>query len=105
MSPSCLDVGLSRDHEMCELISCFMGIVRGGSGGDEGKMPIRDESLNNPTPIIFGFEEESPNNGIVVSILVLRSVVQKSNWSIVTIFPWCGKEMVRNTKDGTVFMA
>ena len=72
----------------------LMGIVRGGLGGDEGKMAIRDESLNNPAPIISGFEEESPTNGIVVSVLVLRSDVQKSNWSIVTIFPWCGKEMV-----------
>ena len=65
----------------------FMGIVSGGLGGDEGKPTIRDDSLNNPTPIISGFEEESPTKGIVVSVLVLRSVVQKSNWSIVTIFP------------------
>ena len=82
----------------------LMEMVRGGLGSDEAKMPIRDESLNNPTPIIFGFEEESPTNGIVVSVLVLRSVVKKSNWSIVTIFPWCGKEMVRSTMDGTSFM-
>ena len=72
----------------------LMGIVRDGSGGDEGKMPIRDESLNNPAPIISGLEEESPTNGIIVSVVVFRSVVQKSNWSTVTIFPWCGKEMV-----------
>ena len=72
----------------------FVGIVRGGSGGDEGKTPIRDESLNNPTPVISGFEEESPTNGIVVSVLVLRLVVQKSNWSMVTLFLRCGKEMV-----------
>ena len=65
----------------------LMGIVRGGSRGNEGKTPIRDESLNNPTPIISGLEEESPTNGIVVFVVVLRSVVHKSNWSIVTIFP------------------
>ena len=53
----------------------LMGIVRGGSGSDEGKTPIRDESLNNPTPIISGLEEESPTNGIVVSVVVLRSVL------------------------------
>ena len=52
-----------------------MGIVRGGLWGDEGKMPIRDESLNNPTPIISSLEEELPTNGIVVSMVVLRSVV------------------------------
>ena len=69
----------------------LIGIVRGGSVGDEGKMPIRDESLNNPTLVIYGLEEEFPTNGIVVSVVVLRSVVQKSNWSIVTIFHWCGK--------------
>ena len=69
----------------------LMGIVRGGSGVGEGKMPIRDESLNKPAPIIYGFVKESPTNGIVVIVLVLRSYVQKSNWSIVTIFPWCGK--------------
>ena len=57
----------------------LMGIVFGGSGDGEGKTPIRDESLNNPTPIISGFEEEWPINGIVVSVLVLRSVVKKSN--------------------------
>ena len=57
----------------------LIGIVRGGSGGGEGKMPIRDESLNNPTPIISNLEEESPTNGIVVSVVVLRSVVHKSN--------------------------
>ena len=67
---------------------------RGGSGGGEEKMPIRDESLNNWAPIISNFEEESPTNGMVVSVLVLRSVVQKSKWSTMTIFPWCGKEMV-----------
>ena len=53
----------------------LMGIVRGGSGGDKGKTPIRDESLNNLAPIISGVEEESPTNGIVVSMVVLRSVV------------------------------
>ena len=53
----------------------LMGIVKGGPGGDEWKRTIRDESLNNPAPIISGFEEVSPTNGIVVSILVLRSVV------------------------------
>ena len=53
----------------------LMGTVRGGSGGDEGKTPIRDESLNNPAPIISSFEEESPTNGIVVSVVVLRLVV------------------------------
>ena len=72
----------------------LMGIVRGGLGGDEGKTPIRDESLNNLAPIISNLEEESPTHGIVVSVVVLRSVVQKSNWSTMTIFPWCGKEMV-----------
>lgn len=69
----------------------LIGIIGGGLGGDEGKTPIRDESLNNPAPIISGFEEESSINGMVDSMLVLRSYVQKSNWSIVTIFPWCGK--------------
>ena len=82
-----------------------MGIVRGGSGGDEGETPIRDESFNNPTPIIYGLEEESPTNGIVASMVVLRSMVQKSNWLMVTIFTWCGKEMVQNTANGTTFMA
>ena len=72
----------------------LIGIVRGWSRGDEGKTPIRDESLNSPTPIISGFEEESSINVMVDSILVLRSDVQKSNWSNATIFPWCGKEMV-----------
>ena len=83
----------------------LMGIVRGGLGGDKGKTPIRDESLNNPAPIISDLEEESQNHGIVVSMVVLRLEVQKSNWSTVTIFPWWGKEMVRNTTDSTTFMA
>ena len=72
----------------------LIGTVRGGLVGDEGKIPIRDESLNNPAPIISGFEEESLINGMVDFVLVLRSDMQKSKWSIVTIFPWCGKEMV-----------
>ena len=50
----------------------LMGTVTGGSGCDEGKTPIKDESLNNPTPIISGFEEESPINGMVDFVLVLR---------------------------------
>ena len=83
----------------------LMGTVRGGSRGDEGKTPIRDESLNNPAPIILGFEEESLINGMVYFVLVLRSDVQKSNWSTMTIFPWCGKDMVQNAEDGTSFMA
>lgn len=53
----------------------LMGTIRGRSGGDEGKMPIRDDSLSNPSPIISGFEEESPINGMVDSVLVLRSDV------------------------------
>ena len=83
----------------------LIGIIRGGSGGDEGKMPIRDESLINLALVIYGLEEEFTTNGIVVSMVVLRSVVQKSNWSMVTIFPCCGKEMVRNIVDGIAFMA
>ena len=35
----------------------LIGTIRGGSKGDEGKMPTRDESLNKPTPIILGFVE------------------------------------------------
>ena len=57
----------------------LMGTIRGGLVGDEGKMPIRDEYLNNPAPIILGFEEDSPINGMVDFVLVLRSDVQKSN--------------------------
>ena len=53
----------------------LMGIVRGGLGGDKGKAPIRDESLNKPTPIISSLQEELQTNGIFVSLLVLRSVV------------------------------
>ena len=83
----------------------LIGIIRGGLGGFEGKNPIRYESLNNPSLIISGFEEESPINRMVDFVLVLRSDVHKSNWSTVTIFPWCGKEMVQNTMDGTCFMA
>ena len=48
-------------------------------GGGEGKTPIRDESLNKPTPIISGFVEESPINGMIDSVLDLKSDVQKSN--------------------------
>ena len=57
----------------------LMGIVRGRSIDDEGKTPSRDESLNNLAPIISGLEEELATNGIVVSMVVLRSMVQKSN--------------------------
>ena len=56
-----------------------MGTIRCGSGGDEGKTHIRDESLNDPASIVSGFEEESPINGMVDYVLVLRSDVQKSN--------------------------
>lgn len=83
----------------------LMGTIRGGSGGGEGKTPIRDESLNKPTPIILGFEEESLINGMVDYVLVLRPDVQKSNWLTVTIFPWCGKEIVCNAVDGSSFIA
>ena len=82
----------------------MIGTVCGGSGGGEWKIPIRDVSLNNPAPVISGFEDESPINGMVYSVLVLRLDVQKSNWSTVTIFPWCGKEMVPNIEDSTAFM-
>lgn len=68
-------------------------------------MPIRDESLNNLDPIILSFLEESPINGMVDFVLDLKSHVQKSNWSTVMIFPWCGKDIVRNTMNGTTFMA
>ena len=57
----------------------LMGTIRGELGGGEGKIPIRDEYLNNKTQIISVFQEESPTNGMVVSVLVLRSDVQKSN--------------------------
>ena len=49
----------------------LMGIVRGG----EWKMPIRDESLNKPAPIISDFVEESLISGIVDFVLDLRSDV------------------------------
>lgn len=48
------------------------GTVRGGSRGGEGKMPIRDESLNKPTPIILGFVEESLINGTIDSVSDLK---------------------------------
>ena len=83
----------------------LIGTARGGSGGVEGKTPIRDESSNNPTPIISGFEEELLINGMVDYVLVLKLDVQKSNWSTVMIFPWCGKEMVQKIAHGTTFMA
>jgi len=51
----------------------LIGTIRGGLGGDEGKTPIRDESLNKPTPIISGFVEESSINGMIDSILDLKS--------------------------------
>jgi hypothetical protein len=57
----------------------LMGTIRGGSGGNEGKTPIRDESLNNHDPTILGFEKELLINGMVDSVLVLRSNVQRSN--------------------------
>lgn len=72
----------------------LIGIVRGWLGGDEGKMPIRDESLYNPITIISSFEEESSINGMVDFVLAPRLDVYKSNWSSVTIFPCYGKEMV-----------
>ena len=39
----------------------LMGTIGNGSGSDEGKTSIRDEYLNNPTPIISGFEEKITN--------------------------------------------
>ena len=57
------------------LMGIVRGGLRGGLRGGEGKMPIRDESLKNPNPIISGFEEESPTNGMVILVLVVRSVM------------------------------
>lgn len=57
----------------------LIGTVRGGSGSDEGKTPIRDVSLNNPTPIISGFVEESLISGMVDFVLDLKLDVQKSD--------------------------
>ena len=82
----------------------LIGIIRGGSGDDEGKMPIRDESLNKPAPIVSDFVEESPIKGTIDFVLDLKLDVQKSNGSIVMIFPWCAKDIVGNTLDGTTFM-
>ena len=75
-----------------------------GQGGDEGKMPIRDESLNKPAPIFSYFLEESPIKGTIDSVLDLKLDVHESKWSTIIIFPWCGKYIVRNTIDGTTFM-
>ena len=50
----------------------LIGTIRGGSGDDEGKIPIRDESLNKPTPIVSNFVEESPIKGIIYSILYIK---------------------------------
>lgn len=37
-------------------------------------------------------------------VLDLKSDVQKSNRSMIIIFPLCGKYIVQNTTDGTTFM-
>ena len=83
----------------------FIGTVRGGSGGGKGKIPIKDESLNKPTLTVSYLMEESPIRGTFESVLGHMSNVQKSNWSTMMIFPSWGKHIVRNTVDGTSFIA
>ena len=83
----------------------LIGTVRGGSGGGKGKAPIRDESLKILALIISSFGEELLINGMVDYVSILRSDMQKSNWSIVIIFRLFGKEIVWNIVYGTAFMA
>ena len=51
----CTSHGILEGEVLVQIM--LIGTIRGGSKGDEGKMPIRDESLNKPTPIILGFVE------------------------------------------------
>lgn len=58
----------------------LIGTIRDRSGGDKGKIPINDESLNNHiSPIVSHFMEESPIKGTFESVLDLKSDVHKSN--------------------------
>lgn len=56
---------------MCAEI-ILIGTIRGGLGGDEGKMSIRDESLNKPSLMVSYFIEEMPIKGKFNSVLDLK---------------------------------
>lgn len=82
---------------MCAEI-ILIGTVSDGLRGNEGKMPIKDESLNKLAPIVSYFMEESTIKGALESVLDLKLNVHKSNRSTIMIFflhvenIWCGTQ-------------
>ena len=50
----------------------LIGTVCDRLGGDKGKIPIKDESLNKPASIFSYFMEESPIKGTFELVLDLK---------------------------------
>lgn len=83
----------------------LIGTICGGLGGGEGKIPIKDDSLNKTSLFVLYLMEESSIWGEFESILGHKLEVKKSNWLTVMIFPSWGNHIVQNIVNGTTFIA